>query len=49
MVRIADPRTMLEVGDLSQDHVLQEVARDARRRLEHVAQLLEGSGTKAVV
>jgi uncharacterized protein (DUF302 family) len=40
VVRIADPAVMLKVGGLDQDTVLDEVASEARARLERVAQSL---------
>jgi uncharacterized protein (DUF302 family) len=40
IVRIADPAVMLKVGDLDQDVVLNEVASEARARLERVAKSL---------
>ena len=40
IVRIADPAVMLKVGGLDQDAVLNEVASEARARLERVAQSL---------
>ena len=41
IVRIVDPAAMLMVGGLDQDSVLQEVASEARDRLECVAQSLK--------
>jgi uncharacterized protein (DUF302 family) len=40
IVRIADPAVMLKVGGLDQDVVLDEVASEARARLERVARSL---------
>jgi uncharacterized protein (DUF302 family) len=41
IVRIGNPEAMLKVGGLDQDPVLQQVASEARARLERVAQHLE--------
>jgi len=39
-VRIADPEVLLSVGDLGRDPALREVAQEARRRLNRVAEAL---------
>ena len=40
IVRIANPETMLTMGDLTNNKTLQEVAKQARQHLERVAQSL---------
>jgi hypothetical protein len=40
MARIANPDAMLMVGSLGENHTLQEVARQARQKLERVAESL---------
>lgn len=40
LVRIVDPASMLQVGTLKENAILQEVASEARARLERVAKLL---------
>lgn len=41
LVRIADPAMMLQVGALSENLALQQIADEARQRLERVARQLE--------
>lgn len=40
LVRIVDPASMLQVGTLKENAILQEVASEARARLERVTKLL---------
>ena len=44
LARIADPQTMLQVGELAQNAALKEVAAEAYARLERVAQKLSHLG-----
>ena len=41
IVRIANPETMLNMGELKNNIILQQVANQARQRLERVAQSLQ--------
>ena len=47
MVRVVNPDLLLSVGHLAERPQLQQIADDARRRLERVAASLRGCGTPA--
>ena len=43
LVRIANPEVMMKVGALEENQAIAEVAREARLKLENVAEMLIGN------